>query len=81
VPVARQAPFAGSDRKLRGALLRELTASPHRRLTLTAARHLTGDRLEALLAGLERDRLAHRAGRFLRLGGRATGEATTTIAS
>jgi A/G-specific adenine glycosylase len=80
VPVARQAPFVGSDRALRGALLRELTASPHQRLTLTAARRLTGGRLEALLAGLERDRLAHRAGRFLMLGG-APGEVATTIGS
>jgi A/G-specific adenine glycosylase len=79
VPVARQAPFAGSDRALRGALLRQLTSHPQRRLSMAAARRLAGTRLQPLLDGLERDRLAHRAGRFVRLGGRGAAEATTTI--
>ena len=81
VPVARQAPYPGSDREMRGALLRALAASPRGRLTLASARRLTDGRLEPLLTGLERDRLAHRAGRFLMLGGRATGGPATTIGS
>jgi len=79
VPVKRQAAFAGSDRALRGALLRKLTASPRRQMTLAAARRVAGPRLEPMIAALERDRLAHRSGRLLRLGGPAGGRAATTI--
>jgi A/G-specific adenine glycosylase len=79
VSVVRQAPFGGSDRALRGALLRELAASPSRQLALAAARRLAGGRLDAVLPGLERDRLAHRVGRHLRLGGPGGDVAPTTI--
>jgi A/G-specific adenine glycosylase len=81
VPVKRQAEFAGSDRALRGALLRQLTASPRRAMTLTAAHRLAGARLEPMLAALERDRLAHRSGGLLRLGGAAGERSPSTIGS
>jgi A/G-specific adenine glycosylase len=79
VPVKRQPRFGGSDRALRGALLRELTARPHGHLTIAAARRLAGTRLEPLITGLERDRLAHRSGKLLKLGGPARRPAPTTI--
>jgi A/G-specific adenine glycosylase len=79
VPVPRQPAFDGSDRALRGALLRALTTSPQRRVTVRAARALAGPRADAVLAGLERDRLAHRSGRHLKLGGRAGSAPPSTI--
>ena len=78
VPVARQPRFAGSDRAHRGAMLRALSTAPGRTLGLPAARRLVpAPHLERILDGLERDRLAHRSGGRLRLGGRA--EPTATI--
>ena len=79
VPVRRQSAFAGSDRALRGALLRAMTTDPHGQVTMSRARRLAGPRLDAVIAGLERDRLAHRSGRHLRLGGRDGDAPPTTI--
>jgi A/G-specific adenine glycosylase len=79
VPVRPQPAFGGSDRALRGALLRALTTSPEQRVTLRVARALAAPRADAVLAALERDRLAHRSGRHLKLGGRAAAAAPTTI--
>jgi len=56
-----QAQFEGSDRQLRGAILRALTAAPE---TITAlCRHCTTDRarLAPILAALEREGLIHRS--------------------
>jgi len=84
VPVPRQAAFAGSERAARGALLRELAASPRRTLSVSAARRLasalTPVDFERVVAGLERDGLAHRSVRRLRLGG-ATGVADGSAAA
>jgi A/G-specific adenine glycosylase len=75
VPVPRQAAFVGSERAARGALLKHLAASPGRMLSVSAARQLasalTPVDFERVVAGLERDGLAHRAERRLRLGGSA----------
>ena len=79
VPVRRQSAFAGSDRALRGALLRAMTASPQGHVTMSRAHRLAGPRLDAVIAGLERDRLAHRSGRHVKLGGRAGDAPPTTI--
>jgi A/G-specific adenine glycosylase len=80
VPVRRQAGLAGSRRAMRGALVRRLTGAPGHRIALgTLERELAGN-LDALVAGLERDGLAHRSGGFLRLGGAPEGEqAAATI--
>jgi A/G-specific adenine glycosylase len=84
VPVPRQASFAGSRRALRGELLRRLVTGPADGLSLVAARRaLPGlDRraFRIVTDGLQRDGLAHRSGRRLRLGGRrAAGDGATTI--
>jgi A/G-specific adenine glycosylase len=76
VPVPRQPAFAGSDRALRGALLRALTAAPGHALSVTAARRLTGREPRRIIEGLERDGLVHREGRRLLLGGRPEPAAT-----
>jgi A/G-specific adenine glycosylase len=70
VPVSRQAPFAGSSRARRGALLRALSAAPGHQLTLAEAMQVAGSDGTTLEA-LERDGLAHRIGERLRLGGLA----------
>ena len=77
VPVPRQAAFAGSDRAHRGAILRALSHAPDHRVMLAAARELVpSDAADRVLAGLERDRLLHRQGRRLVLGGAAEAAAT-----
>jgi A/G-specific adenine glycosylase len=77
VPVPRQATFAGSDRAHRGALLRALTAGRHDSITATAARGLVpSEAYDRVIAGLERDRLLHRSGARLLLGGRPESAAT-----
>jgi A/G-specific adenine glycosylase len=77
VPVPRQPTFAGSDRAARGALLRALTASRGHALTLTAGRHVVPEHaFGRIVAGLERDGLAHRSGGRLVLGGRPESAAT-----
>jgi A/G-specific adenine glycosylase len=63
VPVQRQAPLAGSDRAVRGAVVRLLGASPDHRAheaELQARIGVTTVRWARILAALERDRLVHR---------------------
>jgi A/G-specific adenine glycosylase len=77
VPVPRQPAFAGSDRELRGGLLRALTAAPGHALTDAAARGVIGHEVyPRIVVGLERDGLVHRSGRRLLLGGRPEPPAT-----
>lgn len=77
VPVPRQAAFAGSDRELRGALLRALSAAPHHLLSVTAGRAIVGQpAYRRIVTGLVRDGLVHRSGRRLHLGGRPEPAAT-----
>jgi A/G-specific adenine glycosylase len=85
VAVPRQPPLHGSDRAYRGALLKRLAGAPDHRLPESIARHeLTSDvgtigpRLddagwERVLAGLERDGLAHRGEGGLKLGAATIG--------
>jgi A/G-specific adenine glycosylase len=69
VPVARQPPFAGSSRAVRGALLRRLASAPDHALPEAEIDGgLPGAELEAVLSGLERDGLVHRAAGDVRLG-------------
>jgi A/G-specific adenine glycosylase len=77
VPVPRQATFSGSDRALRGALVRALTATPSHTLSLPDARRtIPTGAFGRVVAALERDGLVHRAGRRLLLGGRPDPAAT-----
>jgi A/G-specific adenine glycosylase len=77
VPVTRQAAFAGSDRAYRGAILRALSRAPGHRITAGAARELMPSGVAGrVLAGLERDRLVHRSGGSLVLGGATESAAT-----
>jgi A/G-specific adenine glycosylase len=77
VPVPRQAAFAGSDRAYRGALLRALSRAPGHRIMLGAAGDLVPSSVaERVIAGLERDRLLHRSGGGLVLGGATEAAAT-----
>ncbi len=68
VPVPRQAPFGGSARAARGAILRELTRAPDHALPFSRLASLLGDVLIDVADALERDGLAHRAGGRLHLG-------------
>jgi A/G-specific adenine glycosylase len=69
VPVPRQAPFAGSRRAARGAVLRALAGAPGHRMPIHGLAALVdGADLGAVLDALERDGLAHRAGETARLG-------------
>jgi A/G-specific adenine glycosylase len=77
VPVPRQATFAGSDRAHRGAILRALSRAPDHRMTMRAARDLVPSGVVGrVLTGLERDRLLHRSGGRLVLGGATEAAAT-----
>jgi len=77
VPVARQPRFAGSDRAMRGALLRALSSAPGHTLRLRDARRVVpAPHLDRVLAALERDGLIHRSDDRMHLGGRAGGTAT-----
>ena len=77
VAVPRQAPFAGSPRAHRGAVLRALSNAPKHQLATSAARRLVPDSAwSSIVAGLERDGLVHRSRSRLRLGGRPTSAAT-----
>jgi len=79
VPVPRQPPFAGSDRAMRGALLRRLAAAAGHRLDEPdALAPLSPADAERILAGLEADGLAHRIDGEVRLGSPMTA-ATDTI--
>jgi A/G-specific adenine glycosylase len=70
VAVPRQAAYAGSLRARRGSLLRALSAAPDHALSLSAARTVVGgDGFDALVARLEHERLVHRVGGIVRLGG------------
>ena len=78
VPVPRQGRLLGSDRGIRGAILRELSATEGHAMragTLYAviAERPGGERWERILAGLERDGLIHRDGDDLRLGAATIG--------
>jgi A/G-specific adenine glycosylase len=85
VAVARQAHLRGSDRAYRGAVLRLLSAADghalgYRRLRASLAREArrVGPALdeagwERIVEALERDGLAHRSGRIVRLGAATIG--------
>lgn len=85
MPVPRQPPLRGTDRAYRGAVVRALTASPSRALPPEELRrHIASDALQLgpppdeatwrrVVAGLERDRLVHRAGGLVRLGAATIG--------
>jgi A/G-specific adenine glycosylase len=78
VPVPRQAAFAGSERLLRGRLLRELSGAGGHAIPLARARRLAGGHdLDGVLERLERDGLVHRRGAWLRLGEGAAPAAST----
>jgi A/G-specific adenine glycosylase len=80
VTVPRQARFAGSDRARRGAILRALTRARGHSMGLAAARKLCpGPDFERIVCRLEGDRLAHRSGARLRLGGPPEPAATIGI--
>jgi A/G-specific adenine glycosylase len=71
VAVPRQAPLAGSDRAVRGAVVRLLGRSPRHRLAEGELRRRVGvdaERWKRVLAGLERDRLVHRSAGEIGLG-------------
>jgi A/G-specific adenine glycosylase len=69
VPVPRQAPFAGSARAARGAVLRALVTAPDHALPRRQLVAILDDgELESVLAGLERDGLAHGLAGMVRLG-------------
>jgi A/G-specific adenine glycosylase len=79
VPVARQAPLRGSDRALRGAVVRLLAERNGDGLAESTLRHrveaddedgpsIDDDRWTRVLGALERDELIHRAGGVIRLG-------------
>ena len=77
VPVPRQTAFAGSDRAHRGAILRALSRAPGHRITVAAVGQLVPSGVAGrVLAGLERDRLLHRSGGSLVLGGATEAAAT-----
>lgn len=66
----RQAPYQGSDRQARGALLRALTSGPLETDSAVAAMALTDDpdRAERLLVDLHREGLVTRSGERIELG-------------
>ncbi len=80
VPVPRQAPIRGSDRAYRGAVVRLLADDPRHRVPLDVLRERVSSHADRvgpppdeatwrrIVAGLERDRLVHRAGGEVRLG-------------
>jgi A/G-specific adenine glycosylase len=78
VPVPRQAALRGSDREVRGALLKRLSAAPAHRLDEAEARTAIGAgladaRWQRILASLERDGLLHRSSEGLGLGAATIG--------
>jgi A/G-specific adenine glycosylase len=79
-PVRRQAAYPGSERSVRGRLLRDLAASPTHAIRLAQARQLAdGHDAEGVLQRLERDGLVHRSGAWLRLGMGLAPAAASTI--
>jgi A/G-specific adenine glycosylase len=80
VPVPQQAAFPGSERLLRGRLLRELSHAGDHTIPLALARSLAdGHDLAGVLDRLERDGLVHRRGAWLQLGSGDAAPAASTI--
>jgi A/G-specific adenine glycosylase len=80
VPVPRHAAFAGSERHVRGRVLRELASSPRHAISLARVRELADGRdMDGVVQSLERDGLAHRRGAWLRLGTDGSPTAASTI--
>ena len=80
MPVAGQAPFAGSARAARGAVLRALATAPEHALPRQQLSAETNELdLDDVLGGLERDGLAHAAGGVVRLGPAEGGPPAATI--
>jgi A/G-specific adenine glycosylase len=78
VPVPRQPALQGSDRAVRGAVLRQLAVAAGHALSEAAAREriaagVDGERWERILAALERDGLLHRRGGTVALGAATIG--------
>lgn len=79
VPVPRQPPLRGSDRAIRGAIVRTLGEAADHAVTLAELRRSTDgaagepERWERVVAGLERDGLVHRSGGVVRLGAATIG--------
>jgi A/G-specific adenine glycosylase len=79
VPVPRQPPLRGSDRAIRGAIVRVLSGTDGHELAEAELRRILRGmaeqpaRWERVLTGLERDGLAHREGGVVRLGGATIG--------
>ena len=65
----RQAPFAGSDRQLRGRVMASVRDGGRSEVALTRDLHTEAQRLKNILAGLERDGLIEKVGRSWRLAG------------
>jgi A/G-specific adenine glycosylase len=70
VPVTRQAPFIGSARAVRGAILRQLSGAPGHALPADGLVDAHGDQVTEIVDALERDGLAHRADGRVHLGPR-----------
>jgi A/G-specific adenine glycosylase len=72
IPVPRQAPLAGSDRELRGAVIRSLSTIAGHAMPAEALRDSVPgadpDRWERVVGSLERDGLLHRSDGLVRLG-------------
>jgi A/G-specific adenine glycosylase len=80
VPVARQAPFHGSTRAARGAVLRALSSAPGHALSgLRLAALVPRSELDDVLAALAREGMAHRSGDVVRLGPPEEEAAAVTI--
>lgn len=65
---ARQSKFEGSDRQIRGAVIRMLTKAPATMLRLAREVSVPAERLENVIAGLTRDGFIKKKGRTLLLG-------------
>ena len=70
VPVPRQAPLRGSDREIRGTIVRRLSQADGHQLSLDqlGASAIEWQRWEEVLSGLERDGLVQRDDGVVRLG-------------
>jgi A/G-specific adenine glycosylase len=80
VPVKRQPAFHGSERAVRGRLIRALAVAPGHNLPLAQVRKLAADDdFEGVMAGLARDGLAYRSGQRVRLGTTAPPRRLATI--
>ena len=80
VPVPQQAAFPGSERLLRGRLLRELSRAGDYTIPLALARTLAdGHDLAGVLDRLEREGLVRRRGARLQLGSGGAPATASTI--